>query len=226
MKKFRILALIMTCAILLSSIMIPVAATETPTPSFNYTATNVVGKDITIDGYATAEEGWSKNPTFTLSAHHETEVSGSADRDGWSVDDDPTEVRISYDEDFLYFYYETNNPSGYHEGADNGKNGKRVYVGIAPNDRGLIDDGNTNNGETIWLVMNFYEPADPNTAETVTWEGMSADGTIGTQAAQNLVSQLCWTMDSAKLSANASYAGYFGKQNTLVNFKVVYVYNP
>ena len=61
MKKFRILALIMTCAILLSSIMIPVSA-ETA----DYTATSVVGKTVTIDGVASADEGWANVPTFTL----------------------------------------------------------------------------------------------------------------------------------------------------------------
>ena len=131
MKKTKIFALMMTCAILLSTIIIPFSATET-------------GNTNSIDGKAN-EATWA-NPTATyeLALQTNTPVSPTSTRE----DTTPAIAKFSYDSEYLYLYYETTNPAraGY----------QAINVQIRPNNSALPTMKGANysaNGEALLLKV-------------------------------------------------------------------------
>ncbi len=110
MKKFRILALIMTCAILLSSIMIPVSAAST-TPA----AKDTMGEKITIDG-KDSEACWEDALTFKFELAVNTPLSGASDHQNTKVEPQ-TYLKVCHDANYLYIYVESTNKEAFTVGT-------------------------------------------------------------------------------------------------------------
>ena len=138
MKKFKILALVMTCAILLSSIMIPVSADE---PNNNTPA-------ITIDGVA--DEAIWENPAATYELKYFA-TSSSCGATSSKVDEDGiSTVKFAYDADYLYVCFESTN------GVRDDKQGY-LRLQIRPDASKALNKGNysTNyTGESMQLTVN------------------------------------------------------------------------
>lgn len=120
MKKFKILALVMTCAILLSSLMIPVSATVAANP----TCVDVSGRKMTIDGVMDLDEGWSKTPYLTLDKYKDNSTDFKTPDNTWTDLENPSEVYVSVDANYVYFFHK----SYYVETPANGKSQTAYFV--------------------------------------------------------------------------------------------------
>lgn len=194
MKKFKILALVMTCAILLSSFaMISVSAEE---PSSYFAATNVRGRNMKIDGIKSADEGWSEASTLTMSYYHASDVTKSDGTSGQTG----AKVWLAYDNDYMYVYYETTNAL-----TLNSSNPVIYFQMATPS--GSYGATNTANGETLHLRLNLAA----GTSEK--WDG--ATDSIGAQASNSLVFRMAHTK-----SGTVSYAkndGFYDKVKVAFN---------
>ena len=130
MKRMKFLTLVITMAILLfSNAMVPVTADVGDT----YTASNVIGKKITIDGVAEETEGWSKAALVTLGTHVYNPTKATSGKPA-ITDVGASTARISYDNNYLYVYYETTNAAtlAAEDTASSTKNRESLYLYLFP----------------------------------------------------------------------------------------------
>lgn len=215
MKKTKILAWIMLCAILLSSIMIPVSATESESGSdtATNTATNTGAETITIDGKADEAVWGTTTATYTLGLQVDTPVNASSTRE----DATPSTAKFTYDSEYLYLCFQTTNPSrgSYHS----------INVQLRPEGKSLSAGSGSANGEKLFLKVRL---AKANTTDCVeTEEGSGTFIWKGSNPSENiaLIDKFGFNKDAGNDNANATnnYTigdGYYDKTEIAVTVTV------
>ena len=182
MKKFKILALVMTCAILLSSFaIIPVSATNQ-----GVSIDGIADDGIWANSVATYKLNYNVKDGIYYSGHQSNTQSDAVE----VAEADQSTVKIAYDAEYLYVYHESTQANYLNPTVTDKKSG--FYFALASNNRNMDSSDSTEDG----LAIKYYVRTHSGVLDKLT----PTTNTVGTTTTATYV----WDGSSDSISSGST----------------------